>query len=89
MPVPVMPDLDALALQLATAEKESGERMLRYFAFTHLTQGPMRETSAMFAWLAVQLVVRFPGSPERTVALRKVLEGKDAAVRCALPGDPR
>ena len=35
--------------------------------------------------LAERLVATLPRSAERTVALRKLLEGKDAAVRAALP----
>ncbi len=60
------------------------EPLLRYFAFSHLPEGLMRETSRAFAVLAEGIVEGLPRSPERTVALRKLLEGKDAAVRAAL-----
>lgn len=66
------------------AERFQGEDMLRYFAFQHLPDGPMRETSRMFCHLAYMVVRTLPRSPERTVALRKLLEGKDAAVRAAM-----
>ena len=58
--------------------------ILRYFDFEHLPFGPLRETSARFHELAWDLVQILPRNPERTVALRKLLEGKDAAVRAAL-----
>lgn len=66
------------------SERWQGEDMLRYFAFSHLLEGPMRETSRMFCHLAFMVVRTLPRSPERTVALRKLLEGKDAAVRAAM-----
>ncbi|CAN7240971.1 hypothetical protein LJR045_000972 [Microbacterium sp. LjRoot45] len=60
------------------------EPLLRYFTHTHLPEGPLAETSRLFAVVARQLVETLPRSPERTVALRKLLESKDAAVRTAL-----
>lgn len=66
------------------AERWQGEEMLKFFAFHHLPEGAMRETSRMFCHLAFMLVRTVPRSPERTVALRKLLEGKDAAVRAAM-----
>jgi hypothetical protein len=66
------------------AERWQGEEMLKYFAFSHLPEGPMRETSRGFCHLAYMVVRTVPRSPERTVALRKLLEGKDAAVRAAM-----
>jgi hypothetical protein len=41
-------------------------------------------TRAGFARLAEQLVTTIPMNPERTVALRKLLEAKDCAVRAIL-----
>lgn len=58
--------------------------ILSYFGYEHLPLGPLRETSRDFNHLAFDLVRRLPRSPERTVALRKLLESKDAAVRTAL-----
>lgn len=60
------------------------EPMLRYFAYDHLREPDLRETSKLFHQLAHTLVLRVPRTPERTVALRKLLEGKDAAVRATL-----
>lgn len=65
-------------------ERWQGEEMLKYFEFGQLPEGPMRETSRMFCHLAYMVVRTVPRSPERTVALCKLLEGKDAAVRAAM-----
>ena len=65
-------------------ERWQGEDLLKFFAFGHLPEGPMRETSRQFCHLAFAMVRTLPRSPERTVALRKLLEGKDAAVRAAM-----
>lgn len=67
------------------AETWQGEDMLRFFAYSHLPEGQMRDTSRLFCHLAFMIVRAVPRSPERTVALRKLLEGKDAAVRAAMP----
>ncbi|MET9142459.1 hypothetical protein [Streptomyces sp. NPDC004042] len=61
--------------------------ILRYFEFGHLP-APLRTVSAPFSELAHQLVESLPAGPERTVALRKLLESKDAAVRAALDLTP-
>lgn len=58
--------------------------ILRYFAYDHLPEGPLRETSANFYALAGKVDVTLPDGPEKSTALRKLLEAKDAAVRAAL-----
>ena len=58
------------------------EPILRFFAFAHLPE-KLQDVSFAFASLAIQLT-EIPRSAERTVALRKILEGKDAAVRASL-----
>ncbi len=60
------------------------EPILRFFAFGHLPP-PLREVSGQFYDVAMWIVANIPRSDERTVALRKLLESKDAAVRAALP----
>lgn len=62
--------------------KEPTEPILQYFAYKHLPPH-LQQVSAHFADLA-QRIMNLPRSPERTVALRKLLESKDAAVRAAL-----
>ncbi|MFC8124646.1 hypothetical protein [Streptomyces sp. NPDC057302] len=57
--------------------------ILRYFTFGHLPEH-LRAVSAPFADLANQLVEALPPGPELSVALRKLLESKDAAVRAGL-----
>ena len=59
------------------------EPMLRYFNFDHLP-ADLRKISQKFALLANTLIIDLPWTPERTVALRKLLESKDAAVRAAV-----
>lgn len=56
---------------------------MRYFDFLHLRE-PLRGVSAEFAQLAHYVALELPAGPEQSVALRKLLEAKDAAVRAAL-----
>jgi hypothetical protein len=58
--------------------------ILKFFAYEHLP-AHLQEHSRPWCELARRLVDTLPPSPERSVALRKLLEGKDAAVRAALP----
>lgn len=59
------------------------EAILRYFTYQHLPEH-LQQVSAPFCQLAYALVEHCPRNPERTVALRKLLEAKDAAVRAVL-----
>jgi hypothetical protein len=59
------------------------EHIIQFFAYAHLPE-KLREVSAPFGELAQRIVDTLPRNPERTVALRKLLEAKDAAVRAAL-----
>lgn len=62
------------------------ERMLKWFEFAHLPPH-LQEISKPFGELAKSLCEVVEPGPERTVALRKLLEAKDAAVRAKLnPG---
>ncbi len=62
------------------------ERMMKWFEFGHLPQH-LQDVSKPFGDLAATVVAECEGGPERTVALRKLLEAKDAAVRAKLnPG---
>ena len=60
------------------------EPILKYFKYEHLPE-KLLIVSKPFCELAHQVVATLPRNPERTVALRKLLEAKDAAVRAALP----
>lgn len=59
------------------------EHIMQFFAYEHLPQH-LQERSKPFGDLARTLVDTLPRNPERTVALRKLLEAKDAAVRATL-----
>lgn len=58
--------------------------ILRFFSFSHLP-ARLQAQSKPFYDLARHLVETLPRNAERTVALRKLLESKDCAVRAALP----
>ncbi len=59
------------------------EPIMQFFAYEHLPPH-LQEVSKEFFMLAHQIVGTLPRNPERTVALRKLLEAKDAAVRARL-----
>jgi hypothetical protein len=62
---------------------EPKEPMLQFFEFAHL-RGDLQEHSKPFCELARHIVTSLPRNPERTAALRKLLEAKDCAVRAFL-----
>lgn len=57
--------------------------LLQFFAYGHLPEH-LQNVSKPFSELADLLVDNVPSNPERTVALRKLLEAKDCAVRAVL-----
>lgn len=57
--------------------------ILKYFNYDHLPPN-LQEISRPFRELAHQIAYRNPYDPETEVALRKLLESKDAAVRAGL-----
>ena len=62
------------------------DRMLKWFEYEHLPE-TLQEASRPFGELALKICETAEPGPERTVALRKLLEAKDAAVRAKLnPG---
>ena len=68
------------ALSNFTDEQLSFDPILRYFHFAHLPSH-LQVVSIKFFELACSLIALVPRNAERTVALRKLLEAKDAAVR--------
>ena len=60
------------------------EYIAQFFAYEHFRDqtGQLQTLSIRFAELA-EYVLTLPRNPERTVALRKLLEAKDAALRAA------
>lgn len=59
------------------------EPMLQFFAYSHLPEN-LQVHSKPFGDLAEKLCETLPRNPERTAALRKLLEAKDCAVRARL-----
>lgn len=63
------------------------EPILQFFEYGHLPPY-LQMVSQVFYAAAQNIVATLPRNPERTVALRKLLEAKDAAVRAALYVEP-
>lgn len=62
------------------------EPLLQFFEFEHLPEH-LKRVSCHFhalAWMLVDDQQGVPRNPERTTALRKLLEAKDCAVRAAI-----
>lgn len=59
------------------------EHIMQFFAYAHLPAA-LQAVSKPFGELAEKIVAEIPRNPKRTVALRKLLEAKDAAVRAFL-----
>lgn len=57
--------------------------LLQFFKYEHLPQH-LQSISKPFAELANHICDTLPDNPERTTALRKLLESKDCAVRAAI-----
>lgn len=75
-----MPDIRPVI----TEAQRSADPILAFFAYDHLPAA-LQSISAPFHDLAARLVGGLiPRNAERTVALRKILEAKDAAVRAGI-----
>lgn len=68
------------ALSEFNAEQLAADPILRYFHYSHLPPF-LQGASKPFCEIARHVVETLPRNAERTVALRKLLEAKDAAVR--------
>lgn len=64
------------------------EPLLQFFEFKHLPEH-LQKISAPFHALANALAATLPQNPEKSTALRKLLESKDCAVRAALFKNPQ
>lgn len=62
---------------------EDKEYLLQFFEFAHLPE-KLQAVSRPFGELANTLCEVTPRNPERTTALRKLLEAKDCAVRALI-----
>lgn len=58
--------------------------LMRWFDGSHLRSPELRGLVEGYRGVAKVLDYQLPGSAEKTVALRKLLESKDAAVRAAI-----
>jgi len=67
----------------AIAEALARYDLLRFFKYEHLSQH-LQLVSKQYSDLAYNMAVQLPHCAETTVALRKLLESKDAAVRSKL-----
>jgi len=63
-----------------TDEEIKQDHILQFFHYSHLVEH-LKRRSKPFCDLARLIVDTTPRNPERTVALRKLLEAKDANVR--------
>ena len=68
------------ALTEFSEEQLTTDPILRYFRYSHLPS-VLQASSKPFCDLARHIVETLPRNAERTVALRKLLEAKDAGVR--------
>lgn len=56
------------------------EYLMQFFKYEHLPEH-LQSVSKPFGELAKTIIDKLPKNPERTTALRKLLEAKDCAVR--------
>ena len=57
--------------------------LMQFFEYAHLPEH-LQQISRPFGELAQLISDTLPGNPEKTTALRKLLEAKDCAVRARL-----
>lgn len=65
------------------AKKIEPEYLLQFFEYGHLPV-QLQGTSLLFHDLAHALIASAPRNPERTMALRRLLEAKDCAIRALI-----
>ena len=76
---------DSKNVPYENSEAKRGSPILRFFEYEHLPAGVLQDTSKFFHTLAHVIEAHLPTGAEKAVALRKLLESKDAAVRAMLP----
>jgi hypothetical protein len=77
------PLIDPAPLEFSEAQI-AADQILLFFHYAHLPL-ILQAASKPFCDVASYIVEAIPRNAERTVALRKLLEAKDAAVRANLP----
>ncbi len=70
-------------LATKTYEKQNPHYLIQFFRYDHLPEN-LKTFSAPFGELAKNIDATLPDNPEKTTALRKLLESKDCAVRALL-----
>ena len=60
------------------------EEKLSWLEYGHLPPH-LQETSKLFHDLAHKLADSIPSSPQLTIALQRIIDAKDAAVRASIP----
>ena len=75
--------VDGITEQRGNPFAAQEDPVLQFFAYSHLP-AHLQERSKPFGDLAQLVVDTLPRNPERTVALRKLLDAKDATVRAAI-----
>lgn len=63
------------------------EFLEQFFKYEHLQSEELKAISKPFCELARWVIANLPRNPERTVALRKLLEAKDCAVRAKIAAE--
>lgn len=63
------------------------KKLIQFFTFKNLPIN-LQEVSMQFSDLANWMIENLPENPESTVAVRKLLEAKDCAVRSILYKEP-
>ena len=77
-------DLESVTLTLTPDDRHpSVQHVMQFFEYEHLPDH-LQAVSRPWCELANQMADGLPSNAETTVALRKLLEGKDAAVRALL-----
>jgi hypothetical protein len=66
------------------SEQSDRDPIMKFFSYAHLP-AHLQDVSRPFCELAEHIAAKLPRNAERSVALRKLLEGKDAAVRAIIP----
>lgn len=76
-------DIETLEQARAVVDAHPPEPIMQFFECAHLPPH-LRVVSENFFHMAAVIIETLPRNAERTVALRKLLEAKDAAVRAKI-----
>lgn len=64
---------------------DTGERMIKWLSYEHLPK-ELQPIVQKYHNMGLIICGTIPSGPERTVALRKLVESKDCAVRAVIEG---